>query len=187
MLWSAAYSPQFGEGHSWSPQLPGYARVPAKKTKPYCSTGQNPQTWKWKAALSPVTKSPSLATRTMPGTHLHLLTQLTCQTPIAAHFKGLNQGAMHIRKQNWLKPGKKYLNSSFKSYGKKVCEGDKGFANLMRRIWGNWGVLAWRKKGSEETLSLSTATWKESGCQSLFTGDKCQHERTWSPAASGEF
>lgn len=60
---SAAYSPWFGEGQPWAPQLSGHVHILAKKT--YCSTGQNPQAWKWKAALSrtPGMNSPSLATR----------------------------------------------------------------------------------------------------------------------------
>lgn len=123
---------------------------------------------------------------TMPATHIYLLTQQTRQIPIAVILKDSINELCRLENRIRLKLGKNF-NSSFKSYGKKACEGDKGFASLTRSIWGNWHFLAWRKKGSEETLSLSTTTWKESGCQRLSSGDKWQHERTWSPVARGEF
>lgn len=37
--------------------------------------------------------------------------------------------------------------------------------SLMTSSWWSWGYLAWRKGGSEETLSLPTITWK--GCSQV--------------------
>lgn len=47
-----------------------------------------------------------------------------------------------------------------------VCKGQWSWwrvwnTSLMRNSWGRWCCPVWRKGGSEETLLLSTTTWKE--------------------------
>lgn len=45
----------------------------------------------------------------------------------------------------------------------------------VRRRWGNWSGLVWRKD-SGETLSFSTTTWKEAGV-SLFSQTTCDRTK----------